>query len=303
MNTSVLPPMSQPMLTLTDKKLDGKATAALVQQALKEEISQLKARTGKTPGLRVILVGNDPASQVYVKKKAEMSQALGLDGVLITLPEETSEATLLAKLSELNHDPNVHGILVQLPLPKTMNTHHVLNAIAPEKDVDGFHPINMGHLMAGNNPPALPCTPAGMMAMLDAYQVPLAGKHAVVIGRSTIVGKPMAHLLLGRHCTVTIAHSKTQNLAEIVQQADIVVAAVGVPELITASMLKQGAIVLDVGINRLETGKLVGDVSNAPEVWEKVRAMTPVPGGVGPMTIAMLMKNTVSLFKASLVQS
>lgn len=299
MSSMTTAPMITPLST-TQKKLDGKATSALIQAQLQEEITHLKARTGKPPGLRVILVGNDPASQVYVKKKAEMSQALGIDGALITLPEETTQEALLAQLHTLNHDPNVHGILVQLPLPKAIDTLAILHAIAPEKDVDGFHPVNMGRLMAGNYPPALPCTPAGMMAILDTYGISLAGKHAVVIGRSTIVGKPIAHLLLGQHCTVTMAHSRTKDLAALTRQADIVVAAVGVPELVTAEMLKEGAIVLDVGINRLPTGKLVGDVANTPEVWDKVAGLTPVPGGVGPMTIAMLMQNTVSLFKASL---
>ena len=290
--------------------LDGKAIADGVIERVAAETRALIAR-GVKPGLAVVLVGDNPASQSYVAGKGRAAEACGFHSVQHTLPATTSEAELLALVASLNADPAVHGVLVQLPLPKAVNAARVLEAVDPAKDVDGFHPINVGLLSIGETGRALiPCTPAGALIMLDkaceALGATLAGKEAVIIGRSNIVGKPMAQLLLGRHCTVTIAHSRTRDLPAVARRADILVAAVGQPEMVRGSWVKPGAIVIDVGINRVPgqeldaAGKpktrLVGDVAYA-EAAEVAAAITPVPGGVGRMTIAMLMANTLQAAK------
>jgi methylenetetrahydrofolate dehydrogenase (NADP+)/methenyltetrahydrofolate cyclohydrolase len=275
---------------MTAELIDGKALAAKVRAGVKEEVEKLKAK-GLEPSLAVVLVGNNPASAVYVRNKIRACLETGIISIEERMPEETTEAELLAKIDELNANPNVHGILVQLPLPKHIDENRVIERIDPDKDVDGFHVENAGRLAVGL-PGYRPCTPYGMMVMLDDLGVPLAGKLAVVIGRSNIVGKPMATMLLEKSCTVVVTHSKTRDLASITRQADIVVAAVGRPKMLKADMVKPGAIVLDVGINRMENGKLCGDV-DFDEVKEVAGCITPVPGGVGPMTIAMLLRNTV----------
>ena len=267
--------------------IDGKAVA----KSIEEEVAAAIARLGFAPGLVAVRVGNDPASEVYVRNKARKARELGLHGDELILPDSTTEAELLAHVDRLNRDDDVDGILVQLPLPKQIDATRVIDAIDPSKDVDGFHPINVGKLHLGRRT-LVPCTPAGVIRLIESTGATIAGSNAVVIGRSDIVGKPMAALLLQRHATVTIAHSRTRDLAGVARGADILVAAVGKPLFVTPEMVKAGAIVIDVGINRVD-GKLVGDVdfANAREVagW-----ITPVPGGVGPMTIAMLMKNTVT---------
>ena len=267
--------------------IDGKAVA----KSIEEEVAAAIARLGFAPGLVAVRVGNDPASEVYVRNKARKARELGLRGDELILPDSTTEAELLAHVDRLNRDDDVDGILVQLPLPKQIDATKVIDAIDPSKDVDGFHPINVGKLHLGRRT-LVPCTPAGVIRLIESTGATIAGSNAVVIGRSDIVGKPMAALLLQRHATVTIAHSRTRDLAGVARGADILVAAVGKPMFVTQAMVKAGAIVIDVGINRVD-GKLVGDVdfANAREVagW-----ITPVPGGVGPMTIAMLMKNTVT---------
>jgi methylenetetrahydrofolate dehydrogenase (NADP+)/methenyltetrahydrofolate cyclohydrolase len=275
---------------MTAELIDGKALAAKVRAGVKEEVEKLKAK-GLEPSLAVVLVGNNPASAVYVRNKIRACLETGIISIEERMPEETTEAELLAKIDELNANPNVHGILVQLPLPKHIDENRVIERIDPDKDVDGFHVENAGRLAVGL-PGYRPCTPYGMMVMLDDLGIPLAGKLAVVIGRSNIVGKPMATMLLEKSCTVVVTHSKTRDLASITRQADIVVAAVGRPKMLKADMVKPGAIVLDVGINRMENGKLCGDV-DFDEVKEVAGCITPVPGGVGPMTIAMLLRNTV----------
>jgi methylenetetrahydrofolate dehydrogenase (NADP+)/methenyltetrahydrofolate cyclohydrolase len=270
--------------------IDGKAIAQEVRAEWKLRADALKAR-GTTPGLAVIIVGEDPASKVYVANKVKACAELGLHSEHLALPADTSEATLLAKIGALNKDPKIHGILVQLPVPKHIDSDKVLNAISPDKDVDGFHPVNVGALVTGNMRFA-PCTPYGSMVLLQKSGVAIEGKHAVVVGRSNIVGKPMALLLLQANATVTICTSKTVDLAKHTRDADILVVATGRPKMITGDMIKPGAAVIDVGINRLPDGKLCGDVDfdSAKEVagW-----ITPVPGGVGPMTITMLVANTV----------
>jgi methylenetetrahydrofolate dehydrogenase (NADP+)/methenyltetrahydrofolate cyclohydrolase len=275
---------------MTAKLIDGKAIAQEVRAEWKVRADALKAR-GTTPGLAVIIVGEDPASKVYVANKVKACAELGLHSEHIVMPADTPEATLLAKIKELNNDPKIHGILVQLPVPKHIDTHKVLNAISPDKDVDGFHPENVGALVTGNMRFA-PCTPFGAMKLLEKCGVSIEGKHAVVVGRSNIVGKPMALLLLQANATVTICTSKTLDLAKFTRDADILVVATGKPKMITGEMIKPGAAVIDVGINRMADGKLCGDVDfdSAKEVagW-----ITPVPGGVGPMTITMLVANTV----------
>ncbi|MDK2854946.1 MAG: methylenetetrahydrofolate dehydrogenase / methenyltetrahydrofolate cyclohydrolase [Bacillota bacterium] len=269
--------------------LDGKKVAQEVRAALKEEVARLKAG-GLTPGLAVVLVGEDPASKVYVKQKEKACREIGFASQVHRLPEDTGEERLLRLIHELNADRAVHGILVQLPLPKQLDANRVVQAIDPAKDVDGFHPFNAGRLAAGL-PTVVPCTPRGIIHLLDAYGIPIAGRHAVVVGRSNIVGKPLAQLLLGRDATVTVCHSKTDDLAAFTRTADILVAAVGRPRLITRDMVKPGAVVVDVGINRLPEG-IVGDV-DFKAVREVAHYITPVPGGVGPLTIAMLLKNTL----------
>jgi methylenetetrahydrofolate dehydrogenase (NADP+) / methenyltetrahydrofolate cyclohydrolase len=273
--------------------LKGKEASQALLQQVSQQLEPLKAK-GLTPTLRVVQVGDVAASSVYVRKKAEMAKKLGLDGQVLALPANISQEALLAELEKLNADASVHAVLLQLPLSAHLDALACQMAIAPQKDVDGFHPENLGRLLSGAKPFALPCTPAGVMWLLDYYKQPLAGKHAVVVGRSNIVGKPMAHLLLQQNATVTIAHSRTQNLEQLLALADVVVAALGIPEFIKGSSLKAGAVVIDVGINRLEDGRLVGDVDYASAL-PVVSAITPVPGGIGPMTIAMLMANTVKL--------
>ncbi|MBR6027740.1 MAG: bifunctional methylenetetrahydrofolate dehydrogenase/methenyltetrahydrofolate cyclohydrolase FolD [Clostridia bacterium] len=269
--------------------LDGKAMAQEVRALARERAAAL-AEKGRQPGLAVILVGNDPASEIYVRNKGRACEDTGIRSETIHLPADTAQETLEEEIARLNADPAIHGILVQLPLPAHLDADRALAAIRPEKDVDGFHPVNAGRLLAGQDT-VLPCTPRGAMYMLKSTGLPLSGKEAVVVGRSNIVGKPMALLLLRENCTVTLCHSRTADLAAHTRRADILVAAVGRPGLITADMVKPGAVVIDVGINRVE-GKVVGDVDFAG-VRETAGWITPVPGGCGPMTIAMLMLNTV----------
>ena len=271
--------------------ISGKEVSAKVRAELKKETEALIEATGIYPGLAVILVGNDPASQVYVRNKQLACEELGFHPFEYKMGENTTQEQLLDLINVLNKDPKVHGILVQLPLPDHLDEQSVLYAIAPEKDVDAFHPMNVGKIMIGSYD-VLPCTPAGVMELLDASGVEISGKNCVVIGRSNIVGKPMAMLLLQRSGTVTICHSKTKNLAEVCAEADILVVAIGKPKFVTADMVKEGAVVIDVGINRDENNKLCGDV-DYESVAPKASLITPVPGGVGPMTIAMLMKNCV----------
>lgn len=279
--------------------IDGKQVAADLRKSLAVEVAQLKAQ-GITPGLTVVLVGEDPASQVYVRNKVKQTTEVGMISNEIKLPAETSQAALLAQLDELNNDPSVHGILVQLPVPKHIDSSTIIAAIAPEKDVDGFHAMNSGRLVNGEKGALVPCTPQGCILLAKQHLgEDLSGKHAVVIGRSNIVGKPVSLLLLQENCTVTIAHSRTVNLPQVCKQADIVVAAVGIAEFVKADWVKPGATVIDVGINRIERdgkAKLVGDV-DYEAVAKVADGITPVPGGVGPMTIACLLKNTVEAAK------
>jgi methylenetetrahydrofolate dehydrogenase (NADP+)/methenyltetrahydrofolate cyclohydrolase len=270
--------------------IDGKAIAKQYREELKARVAQLK-KSGIVPGLAVAIVGDDPASKVYVRNKSLACQAIGMHSEVHAMSGETPQAHLIAFVKSLNADPDIHGILVQLPLPKHIDSRAVIEAIAPEKDVDGFHYQNVGSLMVGESA-FYPCTPLGVMKMLEHEGVAVEGAHAVVVGRSTIVGKPMALLLLNAGATVTICHSKTRDLAAMTRQADILVAAVGKPRMITASMVKPGATVIDVGINRLPDGTLAGDV-DFEAVKQVASRITPVPGGVGPMTIAMLLGNTV----------
>jgi methylenetetrahydrofolate dehydrogenase (NADP+)/methenyltetrahydrofolate cyclohydrolase len=276
--------------------IDGKAFAASVRQKVASKVADLKETHSITPGLAVVLVGEDPASQVYVRSKGKQTIEVGMNSFEHKLGVDTSEEVLLALIDELNADPSVHGILVQLPLPSHVDESLVTNHIAPEKDVDGFHIANVGLLGTGQQS-MVPCTPLGCLLMLRDYHGSLSGKNAVVIGRSNIVGKPMAQLLLNESCTVTIAHSRTKDLADVVRRADIVVAAVGRPEMVPGDWIKPGATVIDVGINRVDAGdsktKLVGDVDYA-SCAAAAGAITPVPGGVGPMTIACLLANTVT---------
>jgi len=275
---------------MTAKIIDGKAIAQQVRAEWKVRADALKAR-GTTPGLAVIIVGEDPASKVYVANKVKACAELGLHSEHIVLPADTSEAALLARIAALNADPKIHGILVQLPVPKHIASNKVLEAISPEKDVDGFHPVNVGALVTGNMR-FVPCTPYGAMNLLEKSGVSIEGKHAVVVGRSNIVGKPMALLLLQANATVTICTSKTVDLAKHTRDADILVVATGRAKMITGDMVKPGAAVIDVGINRMENGKLCGDV-DFESTKEVAGCITPVPGGVGPMTITMLVANTV----------
>jgi methylenetetrahydrofolate dehydrogenase (NADP+) / methenyltetrahydrofolate cyclohydrolase len=272
---------------VTARIIDGKAVARGVEQEVAAEVGRLPWR----PGLVAVRVGDDPASEIYVRNKAKKAEELGFGGGQRVFPETLSEADLLAEVDRLNRDDSVDGILVQLPLPKHIDAQKVLEAIDPAKDVDGFHPMNVGRLHLGR-PTLAPCTPSGVMRLIDSTGQKIEGKHAVVVGRSDIVGKPQAALLLQRNATVTICHSRTVDIGAITRQADILVAAIGKPRFVTADMLKPGSIIIDVGINRVD-GKLTGDVdfANAKEVagW-----ITPVPGGVGPMTIAMLMRNTLT---------
>ncbi len=273
-------------------RIDGKAVSCEVREEIKKAVSSCKEKYGITPGLSVVIVGNDPASEVYVRNKHKACQDVGMYSTVLTLPEETTEKELLAVIAQMNEDEKLHGILVQLPLPKHIEEEKVINAIHPSKDVDAFHPTNVGKIMIGNYT-FLPCTPAGVMELLSRYQIDVSGKECVVVGRSNIVGKPQAMLLLEKNGTVTVCHSRTRDLAEVTRRADILVAAVGRAGFITADMVKEGAVVIDVGINRNSEGKLCGDVDFAT-VEPKASAITPVPGGVGPMTITMLLKNTLT---------
>ncbi len=271
--------------------LDGKGFAAQCKERIRREAETLAAQ-GCRPGLAVVLVGENPASKVYVRNKEKDCQECGIYSAMYALPEETSEAQLLELLDVLNHDSSVHGILVQLPVPRQISAQRVIEAIDPIKDVDCFHPVNVGYLTQGM-PRFAPCTPAGIVRLMEAYGIDPAGKHCVVIGRSNIVGKPMSLLLLQRNGTVTICHSGTRDLKAQTLQADILVSAVGRTGFVTADMVKEGAVVIDVAMNRSETGKLCGDV-DFPAVSEKASAITPVPGGVGPMTRVMLLENTLT---------
>lgn len=268
--------------------INGKEISTAIRQEIRAEVEALPKR----PGLAVVLVGNDPASQVYVRNKERACEEVGFYSEKYTLPEDTTREQLLSLVDQLNESPVIHGILVQLPLPKHLDAEEVILRIDPRKDVDAFHPVNVGKIMIGNFD-FLPCTPAGVMELLARSGIDPAGKECVVIGRSNIVGKPQAMLLLHKNATVTICHSRTKDLAEVCRRADILVSAVGRANFVTADMVKEGAVVIDVGMNRDENGKLVGDVAFA-EVSEKTSYITPVPGGVGPMTITMLLKNTVT---------
>ncbi|WP_214847753.1 bifunctional methylenetetrahydrofolate dehydrogenase/methenyltetrahydrofolate cyclohydrolase FolD [Exiguobacterium sp. s193] len=269
--------------------IDGKEIAKSYRLKLKEEVARLKEQRIQ-PKLTVILIGEDPASQSYVRGKEKAAQEIGMESDLIRLPEETSESELLHLIERLNADASVHGILVQLPLPKQIDESKVIFAISPDKDVDGFHPVSVGKMMIGE-PTFLPCTPNGILHLVKEMNVPIQGSHVVVVGRSQIVGKPVGMLFLNESATVSYCHSKTENLAEMTRQADILIVAVGVPKLITADMVKPDAVVIDVGVNRVD-GKLVGDVE-FDSVKEVASMITPVPGGVGPMTITMLLHNTI----------
>jgi methylenetetrahydrofolate dehydrogenase (NADP+)/methenyltetrahydrofolate cyclohydrolase len=271
--------------------IDGKKVSAHIREQIKDNVTRFKQDRGVTPGLAVILVGDNPASMVYVRNKHKARLECGINSFEITLPADVSEKDLLAEIARLNADSSVHGILVQLPLPKHISEDNVINAIDPDKDVDAFHPVNVGKIMTGKYE-FLPCTPAGVMSLLDYYGVELEGKNCVVIGRSNIVGKPMAHLLLERNATVTVCHSRTVNLSDITRNADLIVVAIGRAGFLKADMVKDGAVIVDVGINRLDSGKLAGDVA-FDEVSDVASLITPVPGGVGPMTITTLLRNTL----------
>lgn len=275
---------------MTAELIDGKAVSLKIKERVQQRVEKLK-ENGITPGLSVVLVGDDSASQTYVKNKKKTCESLGMRSDLHLYPESLSEQELLAKIDELNNDPEIHGILVQLPLPGHIDEFNIITAIAPEKDVDGFHPISVGNLMIGKDT-FLPCTPHGVMVLLEHYGIDPAGKHAVVIGRSNIVGKPVGQLLLQKDATVTYCHSKTTDLQAMTKQADIIIAAIGRAKFIGTEHIKEGAVVIDVGMNRDENGKLCGDV-DFDAVRERASFITPVPGGVGPMTIAMLMENTL----------
>ena len=278
-------------------KMDGKAVSAAVRAQVKEEVAAFRNENGYVPGLAVVLVGEDPASAVYVRNKHRACEEIGIRSDVYTLPAETSQDELLSLIEKLNEDDRIHGILVQLPLPSHIDEQAVLLKIRPEKDVDAFHPYNVGRILLGDYD-FLPCTPAGVMELLRYYHIDPCGKECVVVGRSNIVGKPMALLLLEVNGTVTICHSRTSNLADITRRADILVVAVGRTHFITADMVKEGAVVIDVGINRLPDGHLAGDV-DYENVAPLCSYITPVPGGVGPMTIATLMKNTLSAAKSA----
>lgn len=280
---------------MTAQLLDGKRLAEQLREEIRSQVESFHQRTGKRPGLAAVLVGDNPASHIYVRNKRRACEQVGMTSWLHHLPASTSQAELLALIERLNNDPDVSGILVQLPLPRHIREEKILEAIAPLKDVDGFGPENLGRLAAGR-PRFVPCTPLGVQVLLQRYEIPVAGQHVVILGRSTIVGKPLALLLLQKSpqadATVTVCHSRTQNLAQHTRQADILVAALGQPRFVRADMVKPGAVVVDVGINRLPDGTIVGDVDHVA-VAQVARAITPVPGGVGPMTVAMLLHNTL----------
>lgn len=277
--------------------IDGKSIAQKIRAGIAADVIALKKDKGIVPGLAVVLVGNNEASKVYVRNKEAACRQAGFHAEQHDLPESTTEVELLRLIRKLNRDSKIHGILVQLPLPKQINEQGILEEIDPKKDADGFHPLNMGTLLMGK-PTVVPCTPLGIIRMLESIKVPLEGKDALVVGRSNIVGKPAAILLMQRHATVTIAHSRTRNLSEKVGNADIVIAAIGKPQFIKGSWIKKGAVVIDVGMNRSADGKLTGDVE-FEEAAERAAYITPVPGGVGPMTIAMLLWNTLQAAKGT----
>jgi methylenetetrahydrofolate dehydrogenase (NADP+)/methenyltetrahydrofolate cyclohydrolase len=275
--------------------IDGKKVSQHIREEIAREVEKLKDKTGIAPGLAAVLVGDNPASEIYVRNKRKACEQVGIYSEEYKLPKETTESELLSLIDQLNNNEKIHGILVQLPLPEQINSTTILRSVSPSKDVDGFHPENVGLLVEGN-PRFISCTPNGIMKMLDFYNIEIKGKEAVVVGRSNIVGKPTAILLLHRHATVTICHSRTIRLDEVTRRADILVAAIGRPHFITEDMVKDGAVVIDVGINRSKDGKLIGDV-DFEKVKEKASYITPVPGGVGPMTIAMLLWNTMESAK------
>ena len=275
--------------------IDGKKEAANLREEIKNEILEIKKKTNKNPNLTVILIGDFAPSQIYVRNKEKNSTEVGITSNVIKYPKEVKEKEVLDKINELNNDKNISGILVQLPLPEQISKEKIINAIDPKKDVDGFNPINVGNLASGYKS-IVPCTPLGCLLLIKKVEKNLSGKHAVIIGRSNLNGKPMAQLLLKENCTVTVVHSKTNNLQEECLKADILVAAVGVPNLVKKDWVKSSAIVIDVGINKVGD-KIVGDV-NFEEIKDNIKAITPVPGGVGPMTIACLLKNTLECFKA-----
>ena len=275
--------------------IDGKKEAANLREEIKNEILEIKKKTNKNPNLTVILIGDFTPSQIYVRNKEKNSTEVGITSNVIKYPKEVKEREVLDKINELNNDKNISGILVQLPLPEQISKEKIINAIDPKKDVDGFNPINVGNLASGYKS-IVPCTPLGCLLLIKKVEKNLSGKHAVIIGRSNLNGKPMAQLLLKENCTVTVVHSKTNNLQEECLKADILVAAVGVPNLVKKDWVKSSAIIIDVGINKVGD-KIVGDV-NFEEIKDNIKAITPVPGGVGPMTIACLLKNTLECFKA-----
>jgi len=277
--------------------IDGKKQAEIIRNEIKKEISDLKKKSGKTPSLTVILIGDFTPSLIYVKNKEKSAREVGINSEIIRYPKNVSEKDILEKIEELNKNDEISGILVQLPLPSQISKEKIINAINPSKDVDGFNPVNVGNLSSGYDS-IVPCTPLGCLLLIKKIESNLAGKHAVIIGRSNLNGKPMAQLLLKENCTVTIVHSKTNNLQNECLKADILVAAVGVPNLVKKNWVKKNSIVIDVGINKVGE-KIVGDV-NFDELKDNVKAITPVPGGVGPMTIACLLKNTLTCFKARL---
>ena len=285
---------------MSAKILYGKEFAATIKESARLEVENLKSTFGVTPGLSVIIVGENPASQVYVRNKHKTCEELGINSVVVAMPENSTKENLIAKIDELNANKNIHGILLQLPLPDAIKAHseEILSRINPLKDVDGFHPMNVGKLVTGS-PALVPCTPAGCIEMLDLAGIEIDGKRAVIIGRSNIVGKPMLHLLMARHATVTVCHSHTKNLADVTREAEILVAAMGKPKFVSADMIREGAVVIDVGINRIAPKKLVGDVDFDAAI-EIASAITPVPGGVGLLTVAMLMKNVVKATKLQL---
>ncbi len=280
------------------KIIDGKGFSKKVQQQVKEEHEILKDKTGKTAGLAVIIVGENPASQVYVRNKTRACENVGFYSETIELPASISEDELVEEVKKLNENDKINGILVQLPLPNHIDEMKIINTISPEKDVDGFHALNVGKMVLGDKTGFLPCTPYGIMQLLEEYKIDVVGKDVVIVGRSNIVGKPMALMLIEKGATVKVCNSKTKDLSGKMQRADIIIAAAGVPKLVKAKDVKNGAVVIDVGINRVD-GKLCGDV-DYDEVLEKVSLITPVPGGVGPMTIASLIKNTLTSYKNNL---
>ena len=277
--------------------IDGKKEAENLRFEIKKEIKMLKEKTNRAPGLSVILIGNYTPSEIYVKNKVKKSEEVGIKSDIIRYPEDVSEKEILGKIKKLNEDNSVSGILVQLPLPKQISKEKIINLIDPTKDVDGFHPINVGKLASGNDS-IIPCTPLGCSLLIKKIEKNLSGKHAVIIGRSNLNGKPMAQLLLKENCTVTVVHSKTKNIKNRCAEADILVSAVGIPQFVKKDWVKNDSIIIDVGISKLNN-QIVGDV-DFNDVKDKVKAITPVPGGVGPMTIACLLKNTLECFKAHL---